>query len=298
MLEHAVDDFFHYLKIERGLADNTLVSYKNDLIQYSHFIKEKAYQDWQDVEKEDITQFLTKVKHSGKSSSTIARMISSIRSFHQFLIREQLTDHDPSLHMETPKQSRLLPEILSTAEIDILLDINGSKPLDLRNKAMLELMYATGLRVSELVTLNVSDLHLSMGFVRCFGKGGKERIIPLGELAIQALEVYVHSAREELLKNNTTEPALFLNNQGKSLSRQGFWKIIKQIALENGLTKPISPHMLRHSFATHLLENGADLRSVQEMLGHADISTTQIYTHITKTRLKDMYDQFHPRAQK
>ena len=297
MLNHALDDFFHYLKIERGLADNTLISYKNDLIQYANYFKEKSYHDWQDVNKDDITQFLTKVKRNGKSASTIARMISSIRSFHQFLIRDQLTDHDPSLHMETPKHARLLPEILTTAEIDILLDIKGVKPLDLRNKAMLELMYATGLRVSELVKLNVSDLHLSMGFVRCFGKRRQRTNYSTWEL-VQALEEYVHGAREELLKNKTAEHALFLNHHGKSMSRQGFWKIIKQIAIENGLSKPISPHMLRHSFATHLLENGADLRSVQEMLGHADISTTQIYTHITKTRLKDMYDQFHPRAQK
>lgn len=299
MLQDALDDFFHFLRIERGLANNTITSYRRDLGQYADYMRYvQKYTDWQTIEHSDITHFLFELKSEGKSAATIARMISSIRSFHQFLIRDQLTNHDASLHLETPKQDRLLPEVLNADEIDQLLDIQGSKPLDIRNKAMLELMYATGLRVTELVTLNVTDLHLSMGFVRCFGKGGKERIIPLGEPAIDILEIYVHDARESLLKKGKNIPNLFVNHHGKALSRQGFWKIIKQTAIEQGLMKPISPHMLRHSFATHLLENGADLRSVQEMLGHADISTTQIYTHITKTRLKDMYDQFHPRAVK
>ena len=297
MLQDALDDYFHFLQIERGLSHNTITSYRRDLNQYAIYMKEeKHYTDWQTIEREDITQFLFKMKQDGKSSATISRMISTIRSFHQFLIRDQVTNHDPSLHLETPKQDRLLPEVLNTDEIDMLLDIQGNKPLDIRNKAMLELMYATGLRVTELIDLNVSDLHLSMGFVRCFGKGGKERIIPLGEPAADALELYVHEARDSLLQNGQKSAKLFINHHGNGLSRQGFWKIIKQTALLQGLTKPISPHMLRHSFATHLLENGADLRSVQEMLGQADISTTQIYTHITKTRLKDMYDQFHPRA--
>lgn len=299
MLQDALDDFFHFLRIERGLANNTITSYRRDLGQYADYMRDvQKCTDWQTIEHSDITHFLFELKSEGKSAATIARMISSIRSFHQFLIRDQLTNHDASLHLETPKQDRLLPEVLNADEIDQLLDIQGSKPLDIRNKAMLELMYATGLRVTELVTLNVTDLHLSMGFVRCFGKGGKERIIPLGEPAIDILEIYVHDARESLLKKGKNIPNLFVNHHGKALSRQGFWKIIKQTAIEQGLMKPISPHMLRHSFATHLLENGADLRSVQEMLGHADISTTQIYTHITKTRLKDMYDQFHPRAVK
>jgi len=297
MLQYALEDFFHYLQIERGLSDNTLVSYRRDLKQYMGYIeKEAKLSDWQEVDRTDIISFLYTIKDSGKSAATIARMISAIRSFHQFLIREQLSKRDPSLHIETPKQARLLPEVLSMSEIDILLDIPDDTPLAIRNKAMLELMYATGLRVSELIQLEVTDLHLSMGFVRCFGKGNKERIIPLGDYASEALEAYVTEVREALLKRNMDEKALFVNHHGNALSRQGFWKIIKQIALEKKLTKKITPHMLRHSFATHLLENGADLRAVQEMLGHSDISTTQIYTHITKTRLRDMYEQFHPRA--
>ncbi|HLR54040.1 MAG TPA: site-specific tyrosine recombinase XerD [Pseudogracilibacillus sp.] len=297
MLQHALDDFFHYIQIERGLTRNTLVSYERDLNKYAHFLKdEQEITEWGHIERTNIIAFLYTLKDSGKSQATMARMISSIRAFHQFLIREQYSKKDPSLHIETPKKERLLPEVLSTEEIDMLLDIQEDSPLAERNKAMLELMYATGLRVSELTHLQTADLHLSMGFVRCFGKGGKERIIPLGDYASNALDIYLEHGRKLLVRKNPEEKALFVNHHGRSLSRQGFWKIIKQVALDQGLIKTITPHMLRHSFATHLLENGADLRAVQEMLGHADISTTQIYTHITKTRLRDMYEQFHPRA--
>lgn len=297
MLQHALDDFFHYIQIERGLTRNTIVSYERDLHKYARFLKEEQeITEWGHIERTNIIAFLYTLKDNGKSQATMARMISSIRAFHQFLIREQYSMKDPSLHIETPKKERLLPEVLSMEEIDMLLDIEEDSPLAERNKAMLELMYATGLRVSELTHLQTTDLHLSMGFVRCFGKGGKERIIPLGEYASNALDMYLENGRKSLVKKNPEEKALFVNHHGRSLSRQGFWKIIKQVALDKGLLKTITPHMLRHSFATHLLENGADLRAVQEMLGHADISTTQIYTHITKTRLRDMYEQFHPRA--
>lgn len=297
MLHDAVEDFFHYIQIERGLADNTIASYRRDLLTYEQYVVNvKALTEWKDLKREDIIIFLANLRDQGKSTATLARMISTIRAFHQFLVREQIVSHDASLHVETPKKDRLLPTILSTAEVDKLLAIEGTKPLMIRNKAMLELMYATGLRVTELVSLDVTDVHLAMGFVRCIGKGNKERIIPLGDLAKEATEAYLHEARTSLLKKNQNERKLFVNHHGRPLSRQGFWKIIKAVAREAGLKKDITPHMLRHSFATHLLENGADLRAVQEMLGHADISTTQIYTHITKTRLKDMYEQFHPRA--
>lgn len=293
----ALEDFFHYLQIERGLARNTLISYERDLKQYYQYINnEKEQAHWEDIDRHDIVAFLYAVKTTGKSSATIARMISSIRSFHQFLIREQIVTHDASIHIESPKTDRLLPAVITAEEVDLLLHISERTPLSIRNKAMLELLYATGLRVSELVSLQMNDLHLMMGFVRCLGKGNKERIIPVGDIAKTALEDYLEHARPILTKKKQQEKKLFVNHHGRPLSRQGFWKIIKSIALEAGLTKEITPHTLRHSFATHLLENGADLRSVQEMLGHADISTTQIYTHITKTRLKDMYDQFHPRA--
>lgn len=296
-MQDVLEDFFHYLQIERGLAENTLISYRRDLMNYLQFIEEqKSLSNWQDVQRYDIADYLYVLKEMSKSSATISRTTSAIRSFHQFLIRDQIVQQDASVHIETPKPERLLPSIITFDEVEKLLDITGRSSLALRNKAMLELLYATGLRVTELVSLKMSDLHLTMGFVRCIGKGSKERIIPLGDIAKEALEDYLQHSRKDLLKENDSEPGLFLNHHGRPLSRQGFWKIIKAVALEANLTKKITPHTLRHSFATHLLENGADLRAVQEMLGHADISTTQIYTHITKTRLKDMYDQFHPRA--
>ncbi|PAV29556.1 site-specific tyrosine recombinase XerD [Virgibacillus profundi] len=297
MLTYAIDDFFHYLQIERGLSDNTLTSYKRDLRGYIHYI-EKVVQktDWNDVIRNDIIGFLYMLKDNGKSSSTISRHISSIRAFHQFLIREQIVNKDASLHIETPKKERKLPDVLSVQEIEALLSINGSTPLRSRNKAMFELLYATGLRVSEMISLKVSDLHLTMGFVQCFGKGSKERIVPLGNVAIHAVEEYLNDARGQLVKRNNDTTMLFVNQHGRQLSRQGFWKILKAASREAGIKKTITPHTLRHSFATHLLENGADLRVVQEMLGHVDISTTQIYTHVTKTRLKDIYESYHPRA--
>lgn len=297
MLMNEVEDFMHYLRIERGLAENTLLSYRRDLEQYVDYLERtKKATNWNDIVRADIISFLYANRDEGKSTATIARMISALRSFHQFLIREQIVTHDASLHIETPKLERLLPETLSFEEVEKLLQIEGTKPLDLRNKAMVEVLYATGLRVSELVQLHVADVHVTMGFVRCLGKGNKERIIPLGDLAIDAITTYLEKGRPELTKRNKTETALFVNHHGRPLSRQGFWKVLKQLAEKTNLTKKITPHMLRHSFATHLLENGADLRSVQEMLGHADISTTQIYTHITKKRMKDIYKQFHPRA--
>lgn len=297
MLTYAFEDFFHYLQIERGLSDNTLLSYKRDLRQYLQYI-DKVIQKktWEDVNRSDIIGFLYMLKDNGKSAATIARAISSIRLYHQFLIREQLVTHDASIHIETPQKERSLPDILSPKDVEKLLVINGSTALNIRNKAMLELLYATGLRVTELLTLNVSDLHLTMGFVRCLGKGSKERIVPLGNVAKKAVEDYLNQARSRLVKRNNNESVLFVNQHGRPLTRQGFWKILKALAKDAGIKQAITPHTLRHSFATHLLENGADLRAVQEMLGHADISTTQIYTHVTKARLKDIYQAYHPRA--
>jgi len=297
MQQDILEDFFHYLLIERGLSDNTLKSYRRDLTRYSAYIdKACGKQNWNRVERSDLVGFLHMLADEGKSSATLARNLSSLRLFHQFLVREQLVTQDASLHIETPKQARKLPDILSAADIGTLLDIQGTKPLQLRNKAMLELVYATGLRVSELVSLKLPDLHLTMGFVQCFGKGSKERIVPLGKVAARAVETYIRNGRPEIIRKNPREQALFVNQHGRPLSRQGFWKILKAAAQDAGIKKEITPHTLRHSFATHLLENGADLRAVQEMLGHADIATTQIYTHVTKARLKDIYEMYHPRA--
>ena len=296
MLSDALEDFFHFLQIEKGLSENTLTSYRRDLTNYHKFIRKVVQtSSWEGVTRTDIAGFLYTLKDSGKSTATISRHISSIRSFHQFLVREQITKHDPALHIEVPKKERKLPDILSQKEILLLLEQSkGDTPLKIRNEAMSELAYATGLRVSELIHLKISDLHLTMGFVQCIGKGARERIVPIGDAAIHALERYIQNARNKLAKPN--EQTLFVNHHGNPLSRQGFWKVLKTAVREAGVTKRITPHTLRHSFATHLLENGADLRIVQELLGHSDISTTQIYTHVTKTRLKDMYDAYHPRA--
>ncbi|GGJ94349.1 tyrosine recombinase XerD [Lentibacillus kapialis] len=297
MLKPAFEDFVHYLTVERGATDNTLKSYQRDLKNYIYFLNNVRHKsDWIEIGRIDITGFLSTLKEENKSPATIARAISSIRSFHHFLIREQIVKHDASIHIETPKREQKLPSTLTSKDVEALLSTGGSTPLMIRNKAMLELMYATGLRVSELVGLKVSDLHLTMGFVRCMGKGSKERIVPLGDMAKKAMDDYLQDARTTLVKRKQDKNALFVNQHGRPLSRQGFWKILKAITRDAGIHKTITPHTLRHSFATHLLENGADLRSVQEMLGHSDISTTQIYTHITKARLKDIYQSYHPRA--
>lgn len=295
-MKEALTDFFHYLKVERGLSENTLQSYQRDLNQYSLFLTDRSQlKQWEMVNRSHIMQFLYDLNDKKKSSATISRALSSIRLFHQFLVREDYTTTDPSLHIDSPKKERKLPKVLSTEEVDKLLSLNQDGPLGARNKAMLEMLYATGLRVSELLSLKVTDMHLTMGFVRCIGKGQKERIVPLGKMAQNAVENYLNTSREKLVKKKKTEQ-LFVNHHGEAMTRQGFWKVLKSVAMEAGIEKEITPHTLRHSFATHLLENGADLRSVQEMLGHADISTTQIYTHVTKARLKDIYQSYHPRA--
>lgn len=292
-----VKDYLHYLTVERGLAANTLQSYERDLKKYTTYLQnELNHSNYNTITRNDIMSFLYHLKDTGKATTTIARTIASIRSFHQFLIREKVAEQDPSVHIETPKTERRLPKILSSAEVDNLMEApEGNTPFGLRDRAMIELLYATGIRVSEMIQLNLSDAHLTMGFIRCLGKGNKERIIPVGRMASNALTTYIEEARGQLLKKKSTD-ALFLNHHGNRLTRQGFWKILKKLARQAKIEKELTPHTLRHSFATHLLENGADLRAVQELLGHVDISTTQIYTHVTKTRLKDVYSTYHPRA--
>lgn len=297
-MEDRLDDFIHFLVVEKGLSKNTIVSYKRDLNSYITYLKNvEQLGDLNGVQRPQIVHFLGHLKDTGKSSKTLARHIASIRAFHHFLLREKAVDHDPTVHIESPQHERSLPKVLSMKEVETLLD--SPKLTDhfgYRDKAMLEMMYATGIRVSELIGLTLSDVHLTMGFVRCMGKGSKERIIPIGKAASDAIEQYLEKGRPKLVSKKHKDDSLFLNHHGKSLSRQGFWKILKRLATEAGIEKELTPHTMRHSFATHLLENGADLRAVQEMLGHADISTTQIYTHVTKTRLKDVYTKFHPRA--
>jgi integrase/recombinase XerD len=294
----ALDDYLHFLRVERQLAANTLVSYERDLKSYIQYLKEVEQLDsLRKVERIHILNHLRHLKETTKTSRTVARHISSIRSFHQFLVRERVVDNDPTVHLEMPQMDKKLPNVLSIEEVDALMQAPAlDKANGMRDQAMLELLYASGMRVSECINLDVEDVNLTMGFVRCYGKGGKERIIPLGKSALNACKTYLENARSNLMKNGEKTDAMFINQRGKRLTRQGFWKLLKQHAQKAGIQKELTPHTLRHSFATHLIENGADLRAVQEMLGHADISTTQIYTHVSKTRLKDVYSQFHPRA--
>jgi integrase/recombinase XerD len=296
ILNNEIEEYMNFLVVEKGLAANSTNAYARDLKRYCTYLQNgEGINQWNEVQKIHVTAYLHYLHNLGRAGSSVSRMLSSIRSFHQFLIRERKTDHDPVLHIERPKLSQKLPKVLSAEEVESLLQKPSSNaPMDVRNKAMLELLYATGMRVTELCNLKMSDLHLSMGFVQCIGKGNKERIIPLGNHAVEAMEKYLDNSRRKLIKQH--HDRVFVNHHGKPLSRQGFWKILKKIASEANIEKELTPHMLRHSFATHLLENGADLRAVQEMLGHADISTTQIYTHVTKVRMKDVYSQYHPRA--
>lgn len=295
--DFAVEDFIHFIQIEKGLSKNTILSYGNDLESYGLYMDQvERIQGLSTITRIHIIGYLKYLKDRDLTARTMARQLATIRSFHQFLIREvDGMKDDPSLLIEIPKAPKVLPKVLSLAEVEALLEVTDSSEFGLRDKAMLELLYATGMRVSELLSLNLSDINLTMGFVRCLGKGSKERIIPLGKLAINSIEQYLKMARMKLIGKKQND-ALFLNHHGNRMSRQGFWKNLKKQAEKANIQHELTPHTLRHSFATHLLENGADLRSVQEMLGHADISTTQIYTHVTKNRLKDVYKEFHPRA--
>lgn len=293
-----LDEYLVHLKIERDLAENSIISYQRDIEKYIQYLESENILNWNVIDRYDIVLFLQKLKEEGISNNSIIRMTSSLRQFHQYLRQEKKTDQDPMQYVETPKKAEVLPKVLSINEVDKLLQTpDTDKPIGLRDRALLEVMYATGLRISELVQLEMSELHLSMGFIQTIGKGNKERILPVGGEAINWLNEYLLDSRPIFVKRAVEEsPYVFLNARGGGLSRQGVWKNLKKTVQIAGIKQNVSPHMLRHSFATHLLENGADLRIVQELLGHSDISTTQIYTHITKTRMKDIYDQYHPRA--
>lgn len=293
-----LDEYLVFLKIERGLSANSIQSYERDLRQYIDYLKESSIKDWQEIDRFVILAYLQQQKEKGKSDNSLIRMVSSLRRFHQFLKQELVTEEDAMQHIDTPKKGQTLPKVMSLKDVDRLIEVpDTSKPLGLRDRAILEVMYATGLRISELVHLDMNELHLSMSLIQTIGKGDKERILPIGDTAVYWLEQYIDRARPLLeRKSSEVSSKVFLNARGGSLSRQGVWKKMKQMVREAGITQNVTPHTLRHSFATHLLENGADLRIVQELLGHSDISTTQIYTHITKHRLKDVYSKHHPRA--
>jgi integrase/recombinase XerD len=296
MMDQDVEDFLVFEAVERGLAENTIASYRRDLIAYLTFLDNKGIQSLQETKRLHLQAYILHLRISRKATSTIARTIASLRAFYHFLVQEQRIAKDPTLLLENPKPERKLPQFLTRDQVDVLLaSPDLSTDLGLRDKAMFETLYATGLRVSELISLQVNDINYHASFLRCIGKGAKERIIPVGSLARAALLTYQEQVRIRLLRDPQSN-ILFVNHRGDPMTRQGFWKIIKRYAKLAGITTPITPHTLRHSFATHLLDNGADLRAVQEMLGHADISTTQIYTHVTTTRLQEVYDHSHPRA--
>ncbi|MBW7473518.1 site-specific tyrosine recombinase XerD [Paenibacillus oenotherae] len=289
--------FIQFLSSERRLSPNTLESYERDLNIFIDYFQLQGVSAIGDVHKHHILRYLNELRQQGRAVATVSRYTVSIRSFFQYLTRERFIAYDPSTELETPKQEKRLPKVLTVEEVERILSVPViTTAAGARDNAMLEVLYATGIRVTELITLDVEHVDASMGFIRCVGTNAKERIVPLGGVACKALTTYIQSMRHKLLKGDCTEQALFLNHLGTRMTRQGFWKIIKKHAVEAGILSEITPHTLRHSFAAHLLENGADLRSVQEMLGHADISTTQIYTQVTKTRMKDVYNLAHPRA--
>lgn len=289
-------DYLHYLKVERGLSENTINSYGIDLKLFLEYLRENEIPSFKQVNKEVIVNYMQSEKNNNKANSSILRSVSSLRKFFQYLAQEKIIEKDPMLLIDTPKKKQHLPQVLTKEEVEKLLrSPNTGQVLGLRDRAMLELMYATGLRISEIINLKLEDLHLTMGTLQTLGKGHKERIVPVGDEAIKWVNRYLEEARPKLLKQKRSN-YLFLNFHGNNLTRQGVWKNLKAEVRKAGIQKNITPHTLRHSFATHILENGADLRIVQELLGHADISTTQIYTHLSNKQLADIYNHAHPRA--
>ncbi len=294
-MELYLEAFIDYLRIEKGLSANSILAYTQDLKKYLSALKKIGIEDPKRITRKDITDFLFRLRKQA-SVRSISRFLSSIKNFHRFLLREKILSADPTDLIELPKVEKKIPNVLSLDEVTKILKVPNPKKIQgIRDRAILELMYATGLRVSELTKLKNSDVNLDVGFVKCKGKGSKERIVPLGKTAEHFLERYTGQARPKLLGKKISA-YLFLAQGGRILSRQSVWKMIKKHVRQAGIRKKVSPHTLRHSFATHLLERGADLRSVQEMLGHASITTTQIYTHVNQTRLKKIHKKFHPRA--
>ena len=287
-------EFQSYLSVERGLASNTLESYARDLSKFlAHLGREKV--DWKRAGEADLVKFVHSESKAGLSPRSLARLISAIKAFYRWAVLESRIERSPATQLTSPKPWQTLPQFLTIKEVRALLALpDVGDPRGLRDKAMLEVMYASGLRVSELIGLRIADVRLRDGFLLCRGKGGKERLVPLGKSAVEAVRLYLDTVRPSLLKRPTED--LFLSRLGSKFTRQGYWKTLKSYARKAGLEAKIHPHVLRHTFATHLLERGADLRSVQLMLGHSQITTTQIYTHVTRDRLRKVYDRFHPRA--
>lgn len=295
MMRSHIESFLQYMTVEKRMSANTRQAYASDLTQYASTLTQLGVEAWNEVTRSHIVKHIEELSQAGRASSSLRRAVSSIRMFHHHLKMTGVTTTDLSLYLESPKAEKQLPDTWSQSEVERLLDsVPTSDPLSLRDRAMLELLYGTGMRVSELLGLDLDDLQFELGYLQCEGKGERARIIPVSSVAQSFVERYIQQARNGLGGRETE--ALFLNGRGGRLSRQGFWKMIKRRAKLAGIDKEITPHVLRHSFATHLLENGADLRAIQQMLGHADLATTQVYTHVNKSRLHDVYRKHHPRA--
>lgn len=291
-----LDEFLNTLTVERGVADNTVSAYSRDLRRYLGFLEEQGLSSPGHVSPSDLQAFIERLRGSGLTPRSVARAISALRTFHRFLAGQGYVQRDPTSLLRAPRPPRSLPNVLSGDEVERLLGApDVSQARGLRDKAMLELLYATGLRVSELLSLMLTGVDPVIGFVRCTGKGGKERVVPVGSSAVRWVKEYLNRGRPTLAATRDT-PFLFVGRGGGRLTRQAFWKSIRTYAGKAGIHRRITPHTVRHSFATHLLEHGADLRSLQLMLGHADISTTQIYTHISRARLREIHERYHPRS--
>lgn len=300
-LDRAVDDYLQHLKVERNLSDNTITAYSTDLRQFVEFLSDERGCDGVDeVSENDVSQFMLDLLDRGLKSRTASRKLSTVRGLFEYLVADDHLESDPTEPVDAPRYGRNVPTVLSLDEVERLLETpDDSTPEGHRDWVMLEVLYATGLRVTELVELELRDVDLNGGYVHVVGKGDEQRIVPLGETAVDGLEDYIDRTRPTLLESHGgpgCTPYLFVTRRGSSMTRQGFWKNLKRYGQEAGIDKSISPHKLRHSFATHLLERGADLRVVQNLLGHSDINTTEIYTHVAQARLKNMYEDHHPRA--
>jgi integrase/recombinase XerD len=295
-LDHLADQFMNYLLVEKGLSTKTIESYSLDLARFFDFLKQNCITDIADADTAVILSHLIQLRKSGLEARSRARHMVTLRGFYRFLVEEKILTHDPARLIDLPKSAFKLPDVLSVEEVRLLLTTpETTTPMGKRNAAMVELLYAAGLRVSELIQLKLNDINIEAGFIRVFGKGSKERIVPIGSHARDKIKEYTDDARSILLKKASSH-YLFVARAGKPMTRQGFWKLLKQYGVKAGIVKKITPHTLRHSFASHLLEGGADLRSVQVMLGHVDISTTQIYTHVARDHLIKIHEKYHPRG--
>ena len=301
-MKEAIDSFLNYLAVEKGYSENTIVAYRNDLYQLADFVREEAAKSgaippWAGFNRQSMLSYMLKLKERGYVATTIARKVAAVKSFFDFMVAEGIMKTSPTEGVASPKIGKSLPKPISISQVRRLIEQPSklSTPDAKRDMAMLQLLYASGMRVSELVSLNLADIDTKGGYVRCFGKGHKERLIPIHEQAALAVEEYINKARPQLAHNSDNK-ALFLNRRGGRLTRQGLWQILKGYAKEAGLEAQVTPHTLRHSFATHMLSGGADLRSVQQLLGHANISTTQVYTHLTSEHIRRTYEKAHPRA--